>query len=450
MDDTSKSGTGSNSSSPSLLIPTPLVASEESKACLSNAVEVFQELFSEPFSSSQDYPQISTLLELHDRLSHLLLLVHHNGDDDNDNNNNNNDKIPQSIARYFSQLRLQRHDDNTNNKSQQDIKKKQQLFEYLAVEADLYRAMALTSIYLMEMIPTATNRPLDVSVEQGLKSCYQRAQFLVKMMDHRVVQSVDVVLVTPNQEINSTSSSSSLLLDHYTTDYSEQLERWLLECDSLEENDDNNNNSIMMFDKEQLQLEEDELMQMAATPTPNETEDDSAILPSATTTYTSDRNSPTDLSARLIQYDDTSSTPENDDSTDKNKNNTSQYSTLVVLNDRGGVFQSQHPQEQAWWWALTSDSTIQCDHHANNDDNNHDQMMITISSVVSNRPKLGQHLPFIQLHAKKPQDVSLWWSRISKIVQSLQETKDLQHELESLWPAKEVQTKLEESRLLLS
>lgn len=417
------------SNSPSLLTSS-LIVSEEKKACLSNVVEVFQE----QSEDSQDYQQISTLLQLHDRLSHLLPTVNDDSNDDNEAN-----KIHESISKYFSQLRLQTQDDDKSQvEKEKETSFKKQLLIYLAMEADLYRAMALTSIYLMEMIPMATNRPLDVSVEQGLKSCHQRAQWLVKMLNHRVAE----VLLDSNHPGESVESSN--LLELYATEYSEQLEGWLLECGDPFEGEDDNNNMLISFEKEQLQLEEDELLHMASTPTPNETtkHDSVTTLPSTKSTTPDSAL----LSARLLIQEDattstststitiTTTTAEND-STHNNNIKTSQYSTLVVLNDRG-VFRSQHPQEQAWWWALTSESSVQCD--AN--------QMISISAVFSNRPTLHGRPLTIQLQVTNAKDLSLWWTRISKIVQSLQEANDLQNELPSLWPLNEVQAKLQQAR----
>ncbi|KAL3945038.1 MAG: hypothetical protein SGBAC_000895 [Bacillariaceae sp.] len=293
------------SNSPSLLTSS-LIVSEEKKACLSNAVEVFQELSED----SQDYQQVSTILQLHDRLSHLLPTVNDDGNDDNEAN-----KLNESISKYFSQLRLQTQDHDKSQVEKETSSIQQQLLIYLAMEADLYRTMALTSIYVMEMLPMATNRPLDVSVEQGLKSCHRRAQLLVKTLDHQVLAH----LVLLDSNLPGKSAESSNLLELYTTEYSEQLEGWLLECGDPFEGDDNNNNNnmIISFEKEQLQLEEDELLHMASTPTPNETtKHDSATTLSSTKSTTPDSAL---LSARLlIQEDTTTSTDTITPTTDAN------------------------------------------------------------------------------------------------------------------------------------
>ena len=280
----------------------------------------------------------------------------------------------------------------------------------------MYRAMALTSMLLMRNLPGTNLNPLSEPVELDLRSCLRRSQLLLKIIDQRVQSALD-----PNQDEMETKS----LLQHYNTEYYGQLERWFVEYDDLEGDDDDN---MIAFDKEQLLQEEEELLHMAATPTPHEA---GSSIPLA---------KENELSARLIQND-TASTDMENQSADKTCNRSPQYSTVVVFDEQQGVFRSFHPQEQAWWWLLTSESSVVQNQFSNS-------QTICVSSVLSNRPKLA--VSSIQLQIKEPQEISVWWSRISKFVQSLQQAKDLQAEVTSLWPSHEVEAKLQQARTIIS
>lgn len=367
---------------------TPLVVSKEKKECLAKVLEVFENL--------QESDEIAKVLHLHDELSHLLEA--------------NDIEIEESVSRYFMKLRVERINDNKSptEKELEDNWKKR-LFEYLAIEADLYRAMGLTSIHLMQRIPMV--HPLSEQDQEDLRSCIQRSQLLLKIIDQRIQSALD-----PDHQDETEMNN---LLEHYTTEYHESLEGWLLQYDQ-EEEDDNH----IAFDKEQLQMEEEELLHMAATPTPNEAE----------TTMSVDLHK--DMTARLIQCNVNNRNDAETDTTVDNISSKSQYSGLVIWNDQQGVFRSPHPQEQAWWWLVTSESLVQCN-----------AATITISSVYTNRPQLVL-LSSVQLQVTE--DPSLWWSRISRFVQSLQESKELQTELTTLWPSTAMEQRLQQARTIIS
>lgn len=265
-----------------------------------------------------------------------------------------------------------------------------QIHEYVTLEADLYRAASLTSLYLMKHIPTATNQPLSPGVEEALRSSFQRSQILLQTVGRIQSQccSQDGAVQSPTKH--------------------PILDGWICKL-----NPPRKDYNLVSFDREALKTEEDELLQMATTPIPQENK--SSIYHKLLTNHIGSSG----LTARLwldenaAACDSSSTTP-----------------IYVFWNDRG-VLRSKDAERA--WWLVTCDSSISF--HTPN---------LHITAVITNTPKFST-IPSLTLEIGKDEG-ALWWEELSKMVLKLQEVKELQDELTSLWTCAEIERNLTVAR----
>jgi hypothetical protein len=156
---------------------------------------------------------------------------------------------------------------------------------------------------------------------------------------------------------------------------------------------------VISFDREQLQMEEVDLLQMASTPTPLEYDPKNGA-------------GSIDLVARLPLGEAGSS-------------------VQAVLDERG-VLRTRHTTEYPnAWWALTATSTI-----------SYESPRFTITSVWTNQPNLCT----TSLTLDVGRDGHLWWEQTSRIVHQLKEAQEFKDQLQILWPRDVCQAALAKAR----
>jgi ligand-binding sensor domain-containing protein len=156
-------------------------------------------------------------------------------------------------------------------------------------------------------------------------------------------------------------------------------------------------------------MEEDELLQMANTPTPYENRQQQ-----------NEKSNPKEsLLAELLR--DHGASP-----------------IQVTLNDLG-ILRAHNPSNErektTTWWAITSTSSI-----------SYEKPHFKITCVLTNRPKLCTTT--LTLDVGNHGD--LWWGKSSRIVHRLKELQDLQDELKIIWSPDDFQVVLEEARRRIS
>ena len=285
-------------------------------------------------------------------------------------------KVDDSIARnhrYMMRLRL-------IDKLDEAI----HIRKHIAFEADLYRAVALTSLYLLEKLPLAAHT--SETVKTNLQTSYNKSQVLLNILQRIYVQCIPLNERNEEEEIPTTQPFLGLSLEK-------------LQPVAIEEN----KGSIISFDREKLQMEEDELLKMANTPTPYENRLQNSQR---------DQNYNTYLIARLLLGE-------------AKKDETVRPSLSVTFNDENGILRARDASNEEYrdsWWILTSESTI-----------SFESPFFTITSVLQN------DFSTTSLSLNVGRDGDIWWEKVSQAITKLNESRDLQERIQRLWSDEECQ-----------
>jgi hypothetical protein len=198
----------------SIINDNPSITREQ---CLSNVVEALQNL-----NNDEDAPcSVASICKWHDSLLSTL--------EDNPFTNSSS-----TIDGEIMRLRLTtatREDD-----SFQKVKQR------LPIEADLYRAMIVTSLYLLDKLPPSSADTSSTTKAQ-LQTTIRKSNALLKVLSNMYTQYF---------RSSEEEEDGVTLLTHYPI-----LEKRIAEKKSIF--DYNGSSNVMSFDKKQLVMEEDEL-----------------------------------------------------------------------------------------------------------------------------------------------------------------------------------------------
>jgi hypothetical protein len=342
--------------------------SSQKEECLSQIARSFQELSMQ--TEEVQHSSIPFLCKVHDEILQIL--------------SQDADATAKRIHTYILRLRLLETKEEATH-----------IQQYITLEADLYRAVSLTSLYLMEQMPLAMNQPLSPAVEENLQSSFQRSQILLEILETIYSQC--------NQEGELLSTNHSI------------LDEWLHKLKPRRINEEN----LISFDRERLQMEEDELLQMAATPTPQEK------YPTANRIATNHEDD-SGLTARLWLDPAAAS-------------DSSSRTSITLFWNGQGVLRSRDAIAEHSWWLVTCESSIS--YQAPN---------LIITSVITNNTSKPEFSTIPSLTLDVGTDGALWWERVSKMVHKLQEIKELQDELNALWTSEEIEANLKKAQIQVS
>eukprot|EP00980_Cylindrotheca_fusiformis_P018794 scaffold6265_cov193-Cylindrotheca_fusiformis.AAC.14 len=371
-----------------------LALSNRKQECISQIAGHFQELEDEEESSNDKSPVVVLLLcKLHDELLQIV---------------SQDDPEWKDVTTDMLRLRLLENKEQVADHIQ----------TYIIQEADLYRAVSLTSLYLMEYMPLVLNQPLVPEVENSLQSSFEKSQCLFQILE-------TIQRQLPNNDDSTVPTEHSI------------LDEWLYRLIQSERRNDvqtNKNNRIISFDREKLQMEEDELLQMAATPVPPQQQPNTTTT-TTSTIYGSIVTNRTDSSTARLWLTATSNDPKQQ-----------QKQVTVVWNKEQGMFRTKNNDDddvgaKDAWWLVTCESSIS--YKAPN---------LVISAVITNTPSYSI-IPSLTLDigtTPMTTDASVWWEQISKVVVKLQERKELQDQLGSLWTSDQVEARVKEAQIEVS
>jgi hypothetical protein len=349
----------------SMSLSNELASSREQ--CLATVVETFDKIHKKQADDDTQSISISSICEFHDRLLSIV------------------SEETEAIARTnddILRLRLLTKQDGVVVNNYDEVKQR------IPVEADLYRAVILTSLYLLEKL-TSPGTPNMDATKAHLQITIRQANALLKVLSsiygqYFYLEDSEATLPTTHTKLEPMLAERRKLVDH---------------------DDDDDSDVIMSFDKEQLEMEEDELLQMASTPTPDENRQQQ-----------NEKSNPKEsLLAELLR--DHGASP-----------------IQVTLNDLGILRahnSSSEREKTTTWWAITSTSSI-----------SYENPHFKITRVLTNRPKLCT----TTLTLDVGKHGHLWWERSSRIVHQLKELQDLQDELKIIWSPDDFQVVLEEAR----
>jgi hypothetical protein len=350
----------------SMSLSNELASSREQ--CLATVVETFDKIHKKQADDDTQSISISSICEFHDRLLSIV------------------SEETEAIARTnddILRLRLLTKQDGVVVNNYDEVKQR------IPVEADLYRAVILTSLYLLEKL-TSPGTPNMDATKAHLQITIRQANALLKVLSsiygqYFYLEDSEATLPTTHTKLEPMLAERRKLVDH--------------------DDDDDDSDVIMSFDKEQLEMEEDELLQMASTPTPDENRQQQ-----------NEKSNPKEsLLAELLR--DHGASP-----------------IQVTLNDLGILRahnSSSEREKTTTWWAITSTSSI-----------SYENPHFKITRVLTNRPKLCT----TTLTLDVGKHGHLWWERSSRIVHQLKELQDLQDELKIIWSPDDFQVVLEEAR----
>jgi hypothetical protein len=290
------------------------------------------------------------------------------------------------IQNYILRLRLHQTDEDAAH-----------IQRFIPLEADLYRSVSLTSLYLLHTIPLIS--PIPDEVRKSLEGTLKKTQLLLKILEKVTVQCYE------NEE-----GGDTLLPTNHPF-----LDEWILKFRPKEED----TGVEISLDREGLQMEEDELLQMATTPTPYENNPLFARK---------DQISFADPIARLLLVDNTA--------TDSSAIST--HASIAISLNTKGVFRPRDTSSfdlKHSWWLITCDSTVL-----------YESPILTIYSVLTNHYTSSQKISCKAIKVNVGKDGTLWWEKISRIVQELKQIKELQDEVRTLWPDPEFKSQLKLSR----
>lgn len=343
-------------------------------------------------SSSQPTPNISELCQIHDALIEELL-----------HQENRN-----TAAVDILQFRL-------GSLLSDEPKKSMGLdAERVASEADMYRAIAGISIYLLPMITTIAR--MDSTLIEHLRCTIRQSTLLLKMLS--TIYSFSR---------GTTRADVDALPSHYP-----MLQRWRDEMEEQMNSGGSNAwgedmSNMISFNRQNLAQEEVELLLMANTPTPLEEdsshpnddgmeEDFIGGIPSAGLVAR--------MSAKYFKKE-----------TATDETTVTSSSVQIGMDHRGLIRLRDSTLENGngWWAALTPSSTT-----------SYHSPTFTITSVAVPKGDKSQHIrtTLSTIAVEVGRDGRQWWEATSSVIQRLNELQSLQEEVGELWSQKEVERQI--------
>lgn len=316
---------------------------------------------------------VTTLCQWYDRLLSVL-------NDDGDDNKRRGDGY--LLCRRMSTSRENDNDDGVLHA---------QTLQFLQIEADLYRALIIICLCLLEKLPAGntTNSAMMDTTKTQLQTTIRQSNALIKILKNLHAKNYDddhSPLATKYPILNTLMAQKK-----FSYEYEEE-------------------SNAILLDKDQLEMEEDELLRMASTPVPNEQPQHHASMETNNHPMETQSSSSCLVARMSMEQEDTSTT-----------------TVQVTLDDRGVLRTRQSAKHEGAWWVITTASTI-----------SYESPIFTITSVVTNFPKFSS----TTLTLDVGRDAPIWWETIAKLTHSLKETKELQEELKELWPQEEFQAVL--------
>jgi hypothetical protein len=261
-------------------------------------------------------------------------------------------------------------------------------------QADLLRAVMLVSQKLLSKVGALpmTYSKGDESTDDQLKVIIRQGKVLLQVLSNKY-----------SENLSSNAADRENLPSNFPL-----FEELLKQQDQTSNDVDDNN---IAFDKDQLEQEEDELLRMAHTPTPQEGRHAPAVGANGTAIMDVENAVPsttTLLHAPMV-------------SEDRN------LTTLSVELDGRGFLRARQPLNSAIdvpsngdsIWLLTAETTIF-----------YNTPMLRLSNVVT-YCKSSFTASKISLNVGSQGHV--WWERVSAIVQRLKVASELQEQLQSAW-----------------
>lgn len=245
----------------------------------------------------------------------------------------------------------------------------------IAAEADIYRAVLGLSLYLIQHIPSTQ-----------CNGCYIQSKL------KRIIRQ-STLLLNILSTIYSLANGASI--DSVPTVFP-VLQLWI---DNLQEDWTDQTSTLISFDRKDLAMEEDQLLLMACTPTPLESNQIS-IIP--------------ETKELLVARMPCTALGESDSTT-----------TVQIGINNCGLIRLIGRDDNTWWAALTASSTT-----------HYKSPTFTIHSVVTpTKSTLDSKSSFLSgstLALQVGRDGQKWWEATSAIIEQLKELKQLQDELQSL------------------
>ncbi len=247
--------------------------------------------------------------------------------------------------------------------------------EEISSEADLYRALLGLSLYLILNIPI-TNSSASCFQEDELKRTIRQSVLLLKIL----------------AKIKSIATGT--MEDSAPTRFP-VFQEWI---DQLQEAWTDQTSNVISFDRQELAMEEDQLILMASTPTPWELNQQTSIIEETKELLVA--RMPVTVLGKI------------------------ETATVQVRMDHRGLIRLMDQEDSTWWAALTASSTT-----------HYKSPTFTIKMVVTQtKTSLGTN-PVMSLGTLPLQvgrDGHQWWEVTSAIIEQLKELQQLQDEVASV------------------